>query len=111
MENRRRAERQSTVWMGTCRVEGEAPELWLDCGVFDVSALGVGLDLRHPSSSDLEGRRISIRLAIGDSVEITLTGEVRNVKAGPEGIVRAGIEFVSLSERERSIVSLLDKQA
>ncbi len=108
MENRRRAQRQSAVWMGSCHVEGEPSHLWRDCGVFDFSSLGVGMDLRHLGSSDLVGQRVSLRLPVGASIDITLTGEVRNAKAGPDGIVRAGIEFAELSETERSIVDLLE---
>jgi hypothetical protein len=108
VENRRRAQRQSAVWMGSCHVEGESSHLWQDCGVFDFSVLGVGMDLRHPGSSQLVGRRISVRLPVGASIDMTLTGEVRNAKAGPDEIVRAGIEFVGLSETERSIVDLLE---
>lgn len=108
MENRRRAQRQSAVWIGSCHVEGEPSHLWRDCGVFDFSAIGVGMDLRHPGSSDFVGRRVSVRLPAGASVDLTLTGEVRNAKAGPDGIVRLGIEFADLSETERSIVDLLD---
>ncbi len=108
MENRRRAQRQSAVWMGSCHVEGEPSRSWRDCGVFDFSSLGLGMDLRHPGASDLVGRRVSVRLPVGASIDITLTGEVRNAKAGPDGIMRAGIEFASLSETELSIVDLLD---
>jgi len=108
MEDRRRAHRQSAVWIGSCHVEGEPSELWQGCGVFDFSALGVGMDFRHPDSTDLVGRRISVRFPVGDSIEMKLTGEVRNAKAGPDGIVRAGIEFDGLSEDELYIVDLLE---
>ena len=108
MENRRRAQRQSAVWMGSCHVEGEPSHLWRDCGVFDFSSLGVGMDLRHPDSTDLVGHRVSVRLPVGASIDMTLTGEVRNAKAGPDGVVRAGIEFAGLSGTERSIVDLLE---
>ena len=108
MENRRRAQRKPAVWMGTCHVEGEPSDLWRDCGVFDFSSLGVGMDLRHTGPPDLLGRRLSVRLPVGASVHLTLTGEVRNAKPGPEGIVRVGIEFAGLSETERSIIDLLD---
>ena len=108
MDNRRRAQRQSAVWIGSCHVEGEPSDQWLDCGVFDFSKLGVGMDFRHAGSSDLVGRRISVRLPIGASIDMTLTGEVRNVKDGPDGVVRAGIEFAGLSDTERSIADLLE---
>ena len=115
MEDRRRVQRQSTVWMGFCHVEGETsgiPEdessrLWRGCGVFDFSTLGVGMDFRHPDPPDLLGRRVFVRLSIGGSIDMTFTGEVRNVKTGPDGIVRAGIEFVGLTEDELYIVDLL----
>jgi hypothetical protein len=42
---------------------------------------------------------------------VAFTGEVRNVRAGPGGIVRAGIEFVDLMDSERSIVDLLEYDA
>jgi hypothetical protein len=96
--------------MGSCHVEGDPSDSWQACGVFDFSTLGVGMDLRHPSASDLMGRRVSVRLPVGDSMDITLTGEVRNAKAGPEGVVRAGIEFVGLLETERSIVDLMERR-
>ena len=108
MDNRRRAERQSAVWMGSCRFEDGASDAWRECGVFDFSTLGAGMDFRHPDSSDLVGRRIAVRLPVGSSMDISLTGEVRNVKTGPDGIVRVGIEFVGLSETERSVVELLE---
>jgi hypothetical protein len=105
-QNRRRAERQSAVWMGSCHVAGEPSDLWRECGVFDFSKFGLGMDLRHPS--DLVGSRVSVRLPVGPSIDVTLTGEVRNAKAGPDGVVRIGIEFVGLSKSERSIVDLLN---
>ena len=110
MENRRRAERHAAVWMGSCHVEGDPSDSWQTCGVFDFSTLGVGMDLRHASASDLVGRRVSVRLPVGDSMDITLTGVVRNAKAGPDGVVRAGLEFVGLLETERSIVDLLERR-
>lgn len=111
MENRRRAERQSAVWIGLCHVQGDSCELWRDCGVFDLSELGVGMDLRYPDASDLVGRSVSVRLPIGVSMDMTLTGEVRNAKEGPDGIVRIGIEFEGVSDTERSIVDLLERDS
>lgn len=108
MENRRRAERRSGIWMGTCHVEGDAPDLVRDCGVFDISKLGVGMDFHYPDPMRLEGRRVSVHLPLGGSVEVAFNGEVRNVRVGPGGIVRAGIEFVGLIDAERSLVDLLD---
>jgi PilZ domain len=111
VENRRRAERQPAVWMGSCLVEGESSQSCRDCGVFDFSTLGAGMDFRYHDASDLVGRRISVSLPVGASMDVALTGEVRNAKDGPDGIVRAGIEFVGLSGTERSIVDLLEQQS
>lgn len=97
--------------MGSCQVEGDLPHLWRDCGVFDFSTLGLGMDLRHPDASDLVGRYISVQIQVGAFVDMTITGEVRNVKAGPEGIVRTGLEFVGLSSVERSMVDLLERES
>jgi len=111
VENRRRAERQSAVWIGLCHVQGDSLDLWRDCGVFDLSALGVGMDLRHSDASDLVGRIVSVRLPIGVSMDMTLTGEVKNAKGGPDGIVRIGVEFADVSDTERSIVDLLERDS
>jgi hypothetical protein len=108
VENRRRAERRSGIWMGTCRVEGDAPDLVRECGIFDISTLGVGMDFHYADPMRLEGRRVSVHLPLGESIEVALTGEVRNVRPGPGGIVRAGIEFDDLMHSERSIVDLLE---
>ena len=111
MENRRRAERRSGVWMGTCHVAGDAPNLVRDCGVFDISPFGVGMDFHYADPMHLEGRRVSVRLQLGSAVEVAFSGEIRNVRPGPGGIVRAGIEFVDLEESERSIVDLLEYES
>jgi hypothetical protein len=109
VENRRRAERQSAVWIGLCHVQGDPLDMWRDCGVFDLSAFGVGMDLRHPDAPALIGRSLSVRLPIGVSMDMTLTGDVRNAKEGPDGIVRIGVEFEDVSDTERSIVNLLER--
>ena len=111
MENRRRADRQTAVWIGLCHVHGDSFESWRDCGVFDLSALGVGMDLRHPNASALLGRSVSVRLPIGVSMDMTLTGEVRNASAGPDGIVRIGVEFEDVSDTERYIVDLIERDS
>ena len=91
--------------MGSCHVEGEPADQWLDCGVFDFSSFGLGMDLRHPS--DLLQRRVSVRLPAGPSIDVTLTGEVRSAKSGPDGVIRVGIEFMDLSKTERAIIDRL----
>jgi len=111
VENRRRAERQSALWMGRCQVEGEPSDEWLACAIFDVSTLGVGVDLPHGRASDLVGRRITVLLELGPSVDMSVAGEVRNAQSAPDGIARAGIEFVGLTDTERSLVGVLEQRA
>ena len=107
MEDRRRAPRQAAVWMGTCCVEGDDAEAWRDCGVFDFSTLGVGMDFRHHDLSDLVGRRITMRLPVGGSMDITLLARCATFGSVYD-VVRAGIEFLGLSEDELYIVDLLE---
>jgi PilZ domain len=116
VENRRRAERRSALWMGRCHIEDEPSDLWRECTVIDVSTLGVGIDLCHPDPVELLGlwqdgvlrlhaeRGITVRVEPSPSVDMTVAGQVRNAGSKPDGTVRAGIEFVGLSETERSIV-------
>ena len=120
MENRRRAERQWVLWMGRCHIEGEPSDLWRECAIIDLSTHGVGIDLRHPDAVELLGlwqdgslrlharRRITVRLEPEPSVEVTVEGELRNAGSAPDGVVRAGIEFVGVAETNRSIADLLN---
>ena len=123
VEDRRRVERQSALWMGLCHIQDEPADLWRECAIIDISPLGVGIDLCHPDPVELLGmwhdgelrlhlsRRITVRLKLGPSIDMTVAGEVRNAGSRPEGIVRAGIEFVGLTTAERSIVDLLTLRA
>ena len=111
MENRRRAERQTALWMGRCHVENDSSDLWRECAIFDVSTLGVGIDVPYGVAAALLNRRITVLLELGPSVDLTIAGEVRNAESAPDGIVRVGIEFVGLSETERSIVEFLERRA
>jgi len=97
--------------MGRCQVEGDPSDLWQGCAIFDVSALGVGIDLPRSGKPDLVGRRITVLLELGPSVDLTVAGEVRNAESAPDGIVRAGIEFVGLNDTEGAIVGLLERRA
>lgn len=123
VEDRRRAERQTASWMGRCHIQDEPLDLWRECAIIDVSTIGVGIDVCYPDPVELLGmwqdgelrldvsRRITLRLELGPSVDMTIAGEVRNAGSGPDGIVRAGIEFVGLTETERSILDLLERRA
>jgi hypothetical protein len=97
--------------MGSCHVEGESSDEWRACAIFDVSTLGVGIDLPHTGTSELLNRRIRVLLELGRSVDLTVAGEVRNAESAPDGIVRAGLEFVGLTDTESSIVDLLERRA
>jgi hypothetical protein len=106
--------------MGRCHIEDEPSDLWRECSIIDLSAHGVGIDLRHPDAVELLGlwqdgslrlharRRITVHLEPEPAVEVTVAGELRNAGSGPDGVVRAGIEFVGLDETDRSIVDLLN---
>jgi hypothetical protein len=119
VENQRRAERLSTLCMGHCHVENDPSDMWRECEIRDVSTLGLGIEFSYPDPVELLGlwqdgelrlrmsRRITVRLELGPSVDMTVAGEVRNAGSGPDGSIRAGIEFVSLTEPERSIVDHL----
>ena len=120
MEDRRRAERQQALWMGHCHIQDEPSDLWRECAIIDVSTLGVGIELCHPDPAGLLAmwqdnelrlhlsRRVTVRLDLGPAVDMTVAGEVRNAGSEPDGVVRAGIEFVGVAETNRSIADLLN---
>jgi PilZ domain len=98
--------------MGSCHLQGESSDEWRSCAIFDVSTLGVGIDLPHLRASELLNRRITALIELGRFIDVTVTGEVRSAESAPDGgIVRAGIEFVGLNETERAIVDLLERRA
>ena len=91
MHFRRRESRQPAGWDGVCQIEGEFAAR---CRVIDISTLGVGVTLDHPSPYALVGRRISVDVpADGDSAGIRLEGKVTNAKLTLRTTVRIGIEF------------------
>jgi hypothetical protein len=99
-------------------MEDDPSDVWRECTIIDVSTHGVGMDLRHPDPIELLGlwqdgalrldatRRMTVHLETDASVDMTVAGEVRNAGSGSDGFVRAGIEFVGLTETKRSIVDL-----
>jgi len=111
MERRRRMPRQSAGWSGKYCVEGDGPEAWHECRVLDISIIGLGVELFGPISrpGDLLGRRITVEAhtPAGESLSIRARGEVKNVTAGAKGGMRVGVEFVDLTELERSILDAL----
>ena len=95
MQFRRRVPRQPAGWDGVCQIEGEFAAR---CRVVDISMLGVGITLDHPSPYALVGRHISVDVpAVGDSASIRLEGKVTNARLTLRTTVRVGIEFDSPS--------------
>ena len=91
----RRVPRQPAGWDGVCQIEGEFAAR---CRVIDISMLGVGVTLDHPSPYALVGRRVSVEVpAVGDSASVRLEGKVTNAKLTLRTTVRVGIEFDSPS--------------
>lgn len=91
---RRRVPRQTAGWDGICHIEGESAEERRGCRVIDISMLGLGMSLNHPSPSQTVGRRISVDVpTLGDSVSIRLEGKITNARPTLEGSARVGIEF------------------
>jgi hypothetical protein len=111
MERRRRVPRQLAGWTGKYCVEGDEPEAWYECHVLDISVIGVGLEMFGPvpDPGALLGRRVVVEAntPTGASLSVRARGEVRNVGAGTGGGTRVGMEFVDLTETERSILDAL----
>ncbi len=111
MERRRRVPRQVAGWTGKYCIEGDDPEAWYECHVLDISVIGVGIELFGPVSDPdgLLGRRVVVEAntPTGASLSLRAQGEVRNVREGSRGGTRVGLEFVDLTETERSILDAL----
>jgi hypothetical protein len=110
MERRRRVPRQGVGWPGTYTLEGVTAPEPRECRVLDISVIGAGLEVFGPVPTELMGRRVDVEVKSpsGGSVTIRMAGEVRNVSPGPSGGVRVGIQFIGLSDTERSILQALD---
>lgn len=101
-------------WGGRYTVEDDPASGWHDCRVLDISMLGVGLELLPARCEEIEalmGRRLVVHVQspMGDSISLRLVGQVRNVRDGRSGGVRAGLAFVGLSETERAIVRVIEQ--
>jgi hypothetical protein len=110
MKYRRRVPRQAAGWDGICSITGDSAE-WRTCRVIDISMLGLGLTLEHPSPSTLMGSRISIFVpAVDGSVNIQLDGEVTNTRPTLKDAVRVGIMFDGLfADSDADIATLPSK--
>lgn len=110
ISHRRRIPRQEVRWKGTCHIDGD-PGTLVDCGIVDISVIGVGIVLDGPVPSDLTGRTITVDVQASDggTVSLRLVGEIRYVVPSPGQGFRIGIQFAGLSETERSILDTFER--
>jgi PilZ domain len=111
MEFRRRVPRVTADgWTGRYMVENDLHSGWNECRVLDISVIGVGLVLFDDGDRDLVGHQliVQVQAPVGGSVSLRLAGRVMNQGPGPQGGTRAGLEFVGLSEAERSILRVFE---
>lgn len=111
MDRRRRVPRQIAGWMGKYVVEGDEPEVWNDCKVADVSVIGLGIELLGvvPDADNLRGRNIIVESTTpaGASLSVRAKGEVKNIGPETKRGICVGIEFVEMTDLERSILDAL----
>lgn len=111
MLERRRSPRHPSGWSGSCLVENELhDEVWRDCAVLDISSFGLGITLcdDHARPSELVGRGVAVEFPrASDWVSIRVEGEIKNAALVRTGVIRAGIEFVGLSDAEQAIATVL----
>ena len=96
---RRLMPRQFTDWRGKFMFENDPEHLWRDCRVLDVSSAGAGLELSGTREDQIVGGRLLLA--------VHLRGELRNVGLGRDNRLRAGIEFVDLTDGERAYLDSL----
>lgn len=91
-------------------VEG-CPGFTYDCRIVDISMLGAGIEVFHFPPNDVIGRRLDVDVEPPSSVSFSIhfVGEIKNLRGGTRGRVRVGLEFVDLSDDERSIVDMLER--
>jgi hypothetical protein len=91
MTYNRRVKRLRAGWDGICLIEGEPVEL--RCRIVDISILGLGVTFKHPSPSQLGGRRISVDVPGVARLE----GEITHAVPILGSAVRVGIMFDEIS--------------
>ncbi|MGA3147844.1 MAG: hypothetical protein ABSF33_10240 [Acidimicrobiales bacterium] len=91
--------RQFTDWRGKFMFENDPEHRWRDCRVLDVSSAGAGLELLGTRQDQIVGGRLLLA--------VHLRGELRNVGRGRDDCLRAGIEFVDLTDGERAYLDSL----
>jgi PilZ domain len=103
---RRLLPRQIVDWSGSFAIEGsgDAQHIWRGCRVIDISAGGAGVEICNPDPDIEVGETLVLALR--------LRGEIRDTRARYEDRLRVGIQFIDMSERERSYLdSLINLQA
>ena len=110
VDMRRRVPRTSAGWAGSYQFEGGAELHAGRCRVLDISVMGAGVEVFDSAPEQPVGRQLAIDVQAwaGGSVAIGLVGVVRNTRSGNEGGLRLGMEFVGLSDTERSILDALE---
>ena len=124
-ERRRRVPRQEAGWPGYCGFDDDPESAWYECQVLDISILGAGvevydpgqavlgarLEIFDPDEDDLIGHKITAEAQAtgGGSVSIRFTGTIRDVHPGPKGSIRVGIEFLGLSDTERTMLEAMER--
>jgi len=98
---RRLLPRQFADWRAKCMFVDDPGERWHECRVVDVSSAGAGLELPETAPCDVAGNSVI--------VVIQLRGELRNSRAGKTQGTRMGIQFVNLTESERSYLDSLEE--
>jgi hypothetical protein len=108
---RRRVPRQAAGWFGKCLLEDDPHAVWAECRVVDISVLGAGIEVFGSTRPNLVGQRLGVEVqpASAASLSIHFVGEIKNVAAAPRGRVRLGMEFIDLTDSERSFVQVLEQ--
>jgi hypothetical protein len=99
MTYNRRVKRLRADWDGTCHIDGEVAEL--RCKVVDISMLGLGVTFKHPSPTELAGRRISVNVP----AVAQLNGAITHAELMLGGTVRVGITLTEPSASEAGSAS------
>jgi hypothetical protein len=96
---RRLLPRQFTDWQGKYMLEDDPKERWRECRVVDISTAGAGLELLDTTLEETTGQRILLA--------VHLRGELRNVVPARNDGLRAGIQFVGLTQAESDYLESL----
>jgi hypothetical protein len=86
-------------------LEDDPESKWGECQILDVSVFGAGIEILGPVRDDLVGRKITVdaRASGGGSANLRFVGVIRNIRPGPSGQIRTGIEFSGISEERLGV--------